>query len=111
MITGCIAMRNSSAVCQKVKEFPMSLFNGTWKIDISRSKKWDASRGAYVPDTVGEEIITLGIADGVQNYEVLYGDDPVIRMGYTSRYDAPEWVPYAVRSLPRRCQGRMPLSR
>lgn len=77
----------------------MSVFNGTWKIDIARSRKWDAAAGAYAPDAVGEEIITLRIADGVQDYEVLYGDDPVIRMGYTSRYDDPQWVPYAVREI------------
>ena len=77
----------------------MSVFNGTWKIDIGRSKKWESSVGAYVPDEVGEEIITLKIADGVQEYEVLYGSDPVIRMGYTSRYDDAEWVPYAVREI------------
>jgi hypothetical protein len=77
----------------------MSPFNGTWKIDIARSKKWDSQAGTYVPDNVGEEIIKLEIVDGVQTYEVLYGDDPVIRMGYSSRYDAPEWVPYAVREI------------
>jgi len=77
----------------------MSVFNGTWKIDIARSKKWDSSTAAYVPDEVGEEIITLRIVDGIQDYEVLYGSDPVIRMGYTSRYDDPEWVPYAVREI------------
>jgi hypothetical protein len=52
-----------------------------------------------VPDEVGEEIITLRIEDGVQDYEVLYGNDPVIRMGYTSRYDDSEWAPYAVREI------------
>lgn len=77
----------------------MSVFNGTWKIDIARSRKWDARLGEYVPDAVGEEIITLRIVDGVQDYEVLYGNDPVIRMGYTSRYDDPTWVPYAVREI------------
>ena len=77
----------------------MSVFNGTWKIDLARSKKWDSSTGSYVPDEVGEEIITLKIADGVQDYEVLYGNNPVIRMGYTSRYDDAEWVPYAVREI------------
>jgi len=35
----------------------------------------------------------------VQDYEVLYGDQPTIRMGYTSEYDAPEWVPYLVRGI------------
>jgi len=77
----------------------MSIFNGRWRIDVGRSKKWDSARAAYVPDAVGEEIITLSIVDGVQTYEVLYGDDPVIRMGYTSRYDDPQWVPYTVREI------------
>jgi hypothetical protein len=77
----------------------MSIFNGTWTIDLAGSRKWDAAGGAYVPDLVGQEVITLRIADGVQDYEVLYGDDPVIRMGYTSRYDDPGWVPYAVREI------------
>lgn len=77
----------------------MSLFNGTWKIDLARSKKWDTATGAYVPDAVGEEIITLKIENGVQDYEVLYGNDPVIRMGYTSRHDDAAWVPYAVREI------------
>lgn len=77
----------------------MSIFNGTWKIDLAGSRKWDSTSGTYVPDLVGEEIITLRIADGVQDYEVLYGDDPVIRMGYTSRYDDAIWAPYAVREI------------
>ena len=77
----------------------MSVFNGTWKIDIARSRKWDPIAGVYIPDEVGEEIITLRIENGVQDYEVLYGNDPVIRMGYTSRYDDPTWVPYAVREI------------
>jgi hypothetical protein len=77
----------------------MSVYNGTWKIDLAGSTKWDAATGTYVPDEVGQEIITLRIANGVQDYEVLYGDDPVIRMGYTTRYDAVEWVPYAVREI------------
>src|SRR4051794_3663716 len=77
----------------------MSVFNGTWKIDVARSKKWNAAMNAYVADEVGDEIITLNIDNGVQDYEVLYGKDPVIRMGYISRYDAPDWVPYAVREI------------
>lgn len=76
-----------------------ALFNGTWRLDTSQSDVWDPARERYVPDEVGEEIITIDVVDGVQNYEVLYGDDPVIRMGYTSRYDAPDWVDYAVRDI------------
>jgi len=74
-------------------------FSGTWRIDASRSVVWDDATHAYVPDEVGEEIITLRIEDGVQDYEVLYGDRPTVRMGYTSRYDDPEWVPYLVREI------------
>ena len=83
----------------KEGERPVSLFNGTWKIDIARSRKWDPATNAYIADEVGEEIITLRIENGVQDYEVLYGNDPVIRMGYTARLDDPTWVPYAVREI------------
>ena len=77
----------------------MSGFNGTWKIDIANARKWDTAAKAYIPDAVGEEIITIRVEDGVQDYEVLYGNDPVIRMGYTARFDAAAWVPYAVREI------------
>ncbi len=77
----------------------VSLFNGTWKIDIARSRKWDPANNAYIADEVGEEIITLQIQNGMQDYEVLYGNDPVIRMGYTARLDDIAWVPYAVREI------------
>ena len=77
----------------------MSRFNGTWKIDLANARKWDTATRTYIPDAVGEEIITIRVEDGVQTYEVLYGNDPVIRMGYTARFDAPEWVPYSVREI------------
>ncbi|QIZ38020.1 hypothetical protein [Saccharopolyspora sp. ASAGF58] len=75
------------------------LFNGRWRIDAARSLVWDDATKEHVPDLVGDEIITLRVDRGVQDYEVLYGDSPVIRMGYTSRYDDPTWVPYLVRSI------------
>jgi hypothetical protein len=75
------------------------LFNGVWKIDVDRSKVWADEKDEYVPDEIGDEIITIRVADGVQDYEVMYGSNPTIRMGYTSRYDAPEWVAYEVREV------------
>jgi hypothetical protein len=75
------------------------LFNGTWRLDVGASKVWDDARLEYAPDEVGDEIITLAVAGGVQDYEVLYGNDPTIRLGYTSRYDNPAWVPYLVRGI------------
>jgi hypothetical protein len=75
------------------------LFNGVWRIDPDRSKVWDDASSTYKPDLVGDEVITLKIHDGVQDYEVLYGENPVIVMGYTSRYDDSAWVPYLVRDL------------
>jgi hypothetical protein len=77
----------------------MSRFNGTWKIDLPNARKWDTATKSYIPDAVGEEIITIGVENNVQTYEVLYGDNPVIRMGYTARFDAPEWAPYTVREI------------
>lgn len=77
----------------------MSGFNGKWKIDIANAKKWSTAAKSYIPDEVGEEIITIKVENGVQNYEVLYGDDPVIRMGYTTPFDVAEWAPYSVREI------------
>ncbi|WP_173933966.1 hypothetical protein [Chelativorans sp. Marseille-P2723] len=74
-------------------------FHGTWTIDTAESAVWDDNLGKHVPDEVGEEVITLRIEDGVQDYEVLYGDRPKIRIGYTAPYDGVEWVPYAVREI------------
>jgi hypothetical protein len=82
-----------------MEETSVSLFNGTWKIDIANAKKWDTAANAYIADAVGEEIITIRSENGVQDYEVLYGDDPVIRMGYTARFDDAAWVPYSVREI------------
>ena len=74
-------------------------FDGRWNIDLSRSSVFDDALGRHVPDEVGEETITLRIRDRVQDYEVLYGDRPKIRIGYTAPYDGLEWVPYAVREI------------
>ena len=75
------------------------LFNGTWTIDLDASTVWDDTLRRHVKDDVGQEIITMHTADGVQDYEVLYGDDPRIRMGYTARFDDPQWVSYGVREI------------
>jgi hypothetical protein len=76
-----------------------SPFDGNWRIDLDRSVVWDSGSASYVADEVGEELITLRIDGDVQDYEVRYGDDPVVRMGYESRYDDPTWVPYLVREV------------
>jgi hypothetical protein len=74
-------------------------FQGNWQIDVAQSRIWDYETARYVPDEIGEELIRIRIDDGIQDYEVLLGDHPTIRMGYTSRYDAAEWVPYGVREI------------
>jgi hypothetical protein len=75
------------------------LFNGRWELDTAHALVWDVEQGKYLPDEVGSEIITISVKDGVQDYEVLYGDNPTARMGYTATYDSPEWVPYVVREI------------
>lgn len=74
-------------------------FEGTWSIDISASYVWDDHLERHVADEVGEEVIRISVKDGVQDYEVLYGDRPRIRIGYTAPYDGTEWKPYAVREI------------
>jgi hypothetical protein len=76
-----------------------SLYNGTWEIDLDHSLVWDDVSRQHVRDEVGQEIITLRINGDVQDYEVLYGDRPKVRMGYTARYDDTQWVSYAVREV------------
>lgn len=75
------------------------LFNGHWQIDLAASTVWDEATRREVPDEVGQEIINIRDEAGVQDYEVLYGDSPVVRMGYTARWDSPEWAPYVVREI------------
>ena len=76
-----------------------SPFDGSWQIDLSQSAVWDVQTGCHVPDEVGQELITIRTENSVQDYEVLLGDRPTIRMGYTSRFDAVDWVPYTVREI------------
>lgn len=75
------------------------LFNGQWHIDLAASTVWDDAAQREVPDEVGQEIITIRDAGGAQDYEVLYGDSPVVRMGYTAPWNSPEWTPYVVREI------------
>ncbi|MDB5819383.1 MAG: hypothetical protein JWQ11_3023 [Rhizobacter sp.] len=74
-------------------------FDGTWAIDLAASRVWDDKLGRHVEDAVGQEAITITTRDNVQDYEVLYGDSPRIRMGYTARFDDPRWVSYSVREI------------
>jgi hypothetical protein len=75
------------------------LFSGRWQIDLLASTVWDDSAQAHVPDEVGQEQITIRDEAGAQDYEVLYGDSPVVRMGYTAKWDSPDWTPYVVREI------------
>lgn len=75
------------------------LFNGHWEIDLAASTVWDDATEAHVPDEVGQERITIRDEGGTQDYEVLYGDSPVMRMGYTAAWDSPDWTPYVVREI------------
>ena len=75
------------------------MFDGTWAIDLAASTVWDDKSKQHVRDDVGQEIITISSDAATQDYEVLYGDNPRIRMGYCARFDDPQWVPYAVREI------------
>ncbi|MDB5714003.1 MAG: hypothetical protein JWO15_1400 [Sphingomonadales bacterium] len=77
----------------------MPSFDGEWRIDAERSKVWDYETGQYLVDEVGEEIIRIRTDGDIQDYEVLLGDRPTIRMGYTNRFDDKAWVDYTVREV------------
>ena len=74
-------------------------YQGTWTLDLGSARVWDDVSKQHVPDEVGGEVITMTIVDGVQTFEVLYGDSPKIRMGYRAAYDGPDWVPYTVTEI------------
>jgi hypothetical protein len=76
-----------------------SKFDGVWQLDLEHAKVWDSASESYQPDLVGEEIITIRTDGDVQDYEVLYGSDPTIRMGYRARFDDVGWQPYLVREI------------
>lgn len=76
-----------------------SLFNGVWKIDLEDSVVWDDKTESYAKDDVGEEIIVIRHDARTQDYEVRYGNDPEIRMGYQAEFDSPDWTPYVVRDI------------
>ena len=48
---------------------------------------------------VGQGLITTRTQDGVRCYAVLRGARSIIRIRYTSGFDAGEWVPYPVREI------------
>lgn len=75
------------------------IFDGTWTLDIGASAVWDDETRKHVHDDVGQEIITIRTDGAVQDYEVIYGDRPCIRMGYTARFDDPAWSQYEVREI------------
>ncbi|MCU1480688.1 MAG: hypothetical protein JWQ19_1474 [Subtercola sp.] len=77
----------------------VNIWDGTWHLDVNSARVWDDALRKHVADEVGREVITFEHDGDVQNYEVLYGDDPVIRMGFTARFDDTRWVPYSVRQV------------
>jgi hypothetical protein len=74
-------------------------FDGRWRIVPEGSTVWNYELSAYEPDEVGDEIITIRTDGDEQDYEVLYGNDPVVRMGYRAKFDDTEWKPYLVREI------------
>lgn len=74
-------------------------YDGVWDLDTGTSTMWDVETSGYVPEPVSFERITLRHDGDIQDYEVLYGDEPQIRMTYTARFDDTAWKPYAVQEI------------
>lgn len=76
----------------------MNGFDGTWQIDPRdpRSRVWNPVAQFYVPDTIGDEVITLQHAGDRQLYRVRYGQSPTVVMEHVCVYDDDGWAPYQV---------------
>ena len=74
-------------------------FNGSWDIDLSRSKIWDYEKQEYIPDIVGGEKLTINTVGDVQTVYMTIGVDPVIELEYVNRFGDQEWSPYIVKSI------------
>jgi hypothetical protein len=66
-------------------------FNGTWRINLERSKHYTASPPLH-------EVITFQVDGDQERYEVEYEQPgaPRVRMGYATTYNDGKWVPYTL---------------
>lgn len=76
-----------------------SPFNGSWSIDLDRSRVWDADNQTWVcPDPIGREDLVFYIDDQIYDQTISVGTDPTYHMGYTCRWNG-DWAPYMCRSI------------
>lgn len=86
----------------------MADFNGYWKIDLDRSRVWDTSSDAWVPDPVGREEIWIETDGDTHRYENVLRLNPSYRLGYTVRYGDNSWTPYMVLETVDDAESRAP---
>src|SRR5258708_28754274 len=75
-----------------------SPFNGTWKLDKTRSKEWDWKNSRWIPDQLEDEVLTIFIDGNIYDWDLKVNIDPEIRLTHSSIIDG-DWTPYMCRSI------------
>jgi hypothetical protein len=74
-------------------------FNGSWSINLDKSRVWDADKDRWVcPDPVGREDLTFFIDGEIYDQTIAVGVSPTYHMAYTACWDG-DWVPYMCRAI------------
>lgn len=74
-------------------------FNGSWSIDLDRSRVWDADNQTWVsPDPIGREDLTFFTDGDTYDQTISVGTNPTFHMGYSCTWGG-DWVPYMCRRI------------
>jgi hypothetical protein len=74
-------------------------FNGSWSIDLERSRVWDADNDTWVcPDPIGREDLTFYTDGDTYDQTISVGLNPTYHMGYSCKWNG-DWAPYMCRSI------------
>lgn len=74
-------------------------FNGSWSIDLERSRVWDVDNDTWVsPDPIGREDLTFYTDGDIYDQTISVGTNPTHHMGYSCRWNG-DWVPYMCHAI------------
>lgn len=69
-------------------------FNGSWTVDLERSRVWDADSRVWInPDPIGHEQVTIYVDADVYHQTISIGRDPTYHSSYSCAWDG-DWAPF-----------------
>ncbi|SEB65030.1 hypothetical protein [Rhodococcus koreensis] len=83
------------------EDIDASGFNGKWRMDLDRSKIWDAARGEWAPEVLADQRLEIRTEGDVMYYKISVGisSDLTVHSTYTCRFGDSKWAPYMVESI------------